>query len=80
MACYRVLMKHAEKLGERQYRLQLITHLKKGRKKSTFRYNPTAVHRKLVSLSSDVLGNRETPKDIMGYLAHDYDFNKERYG
>ena len=90
MKCYRVLQAHAKKVAENEYTIQLAAHLKKGRKHSTFKFTPTEVLNKLVRMSKDVAGTRNTftgkvtykitPKEVMGYIAHDYDFNKERYG
>ena len=85
LAAYRVLMKHAEKVAERQYALQLAAHLKKGRKKSTFKWVPTPVLIKLQNMAAHVVGSRMTkpsitPSQVMSYIAHDYDFQKERFG
>lgn len=105
VAAYKVLQKHAEKVAERQYNLQLEAHLKKGRKKSTFKFTPTTVLNTLIKMSRQVIGTKTakpipknapkgklipfeygevkygiTPKEVMSYIAHDYDFNKERYG
>jgi hypothetical protein len=77
---YRIIQTHAEKVAKRQYDLQLEEHLKKGRKKSTFKFNPTRVQQHLIKLSSDVLGGKASVEDAMSYIAHDYDFQKERYG
>jgi len=90
VACYKVLQAHAEKVAQNTYMEQLQAHLKKGRKKSTFRYQPTEVLEKLVKMSADVMGTKNqktgeirygiTPKEAMSYIAHDYDFQKQRLG
>jgi hypothetical protein len=104
-ACYKVLQAHAYIVAERAYNEQLAHHLKKGRKKSTFKFVPTEVLNKLIKMSKQVVGTMTakpipkgtppgkmvpfkygrvkygiTPAEVMGYLAHDYDFNKARYG
>lgn len=78
--CYHVLQAHAEAVAKRQYALQLAEHLKKGRKKSTFKFKPTRVQQHLIELSSRVLGGKASVESAMAYVAHNYDFKKERYG
>lgn len=39
---------YLERLGFAEYKAQLRQHLKKGRAKSTFRYNPSQYHRNLI--------------------------------
>jgi hypothetical protein len=68
---------------------QLQAHLKKGRAKSTFKFHPTEVLEKLVKMLGDVVGYKNqktgeirygiTPQEAMSYIAHDYDFQKQRY-
>jgi len=89
-ACYRVLQKHAEVIAKKEYASQLSAHLKKGRKRSTFRYSPGSVVNTLVQMSKDVVGTRNTftgkvthkisPKKCMEYIANDGEFNYVRYG
>lgn len=89
-ACYKVLQKHAEIIAKKEYAAQLAQHLKKGRKRSTFRYNPGNVVNKLVQMSKDVAGTQNTftkkvtykttPKKCMEYIANDGEFNYVRYG
>lgn len=105
LAAYRVLLKHAEKVAERQYALQLAEHLRRGLKKSTFKWHPTPVLIRLQKMARQVIGTKRalplpkntppgklvpirygpvrygiTPKEVMSYIAHDYDFQKERFG
>ena len=89
-AAYHVLQKHAEIIAKKEYAQQLAVHLKKGRKKSTFRYSPSDLLNKLVRMSKDVVGTRNThtgkvtykttPKEVMGFIANDGEFNYVRYG
>ena len=77
---YRIFQKHAEEVAKNQFKIQLSEHLKKGRKKSTFKFHPTHVQEHLIKISSDILGGKISIESAMSYVAHDYDFKKERYG
>jgi len=89
-AAYNVLQKHAEIIAKKEYASQLASHLKKGRKKSTFRYSPSDLLNKLVKMSKDVVGTRNaftgkvtyktTPEKVMKFIANDGEFNYVRYG
>lgn len=47
--------KYLQRIGEGEYRAGLAAHLKAGRKRSTYRHNPSEYHRTLV----DFLGKND---------------------
>lgn len=76
---HRALMKAAEKMGWNNYQAGLAAHVRKGRKKHTYRYTPTEEHERVIKASSDVLKGRITPEQAMAML-HEYDIFKQRMG
>jgi hypothetical protein len=89
-ACYDVLQAHAKVIAEKDYQQQYSEHMKKGRSLKTFRFAPSDTLNKLVQMSKDVAGTQNTftgkvtykitPKEVMGYLANDGEFQYRRFG
>ena len=62
--------KYLERLGQSEYEQQLNQHLKRGRRKSTFRYCPTEYHSQLIEcLNKDSEEGFKGLKMLQGYAS-----------
>lgn len=72
---YKALSISAERIGMNAYRQQLAEHKKRGRKPSTFRFNPPQIQRDIVT----AMGDRTiTDEEAMGLIWH-YDAMQLRF-
>lgn len=62
------LARAAERMAAAGFRQQLEAHLKRGRKRSTFRPNPSQALRDVCAARSKVLGGEITPEQAMALL------------
>jgi hypothetical protein len=73
---YRALQTAAERVAANEYAAGLAAHTRAGRKRGTYRHNPSEVHRHLVALMGS---HAATDEEAMAYL-HTYDCLKARLG
>jgi len=76
---YKALEHVGEQIGQNNYRKQLSEHLKKGRKKSTFRFTVTSVHKEIVEAMPKVLRSEISPEEAI-LLIYQYETEQERWG
>lgn len=76
---YAALSKAADKMGARNYRKQMASHKKRGRRASTFKFTVTPAHKKVVEAMPKVLTGKLTTNRAMAIL-HEHDVMDERLG
>ena len=76
---YKALGKAAERMAENNYKSQLAAHLKKGRKKSTFKFSVTPEHKEVVDAMPKVLSKEMTMDEAMSLL-HQHTTSAQRLG
>lgn len=75
---FRALMIAAERIGEKNFRRQYERHIDRGRKSSTFRYDPTPAHRLVVETAEKLGLGQITAEEAMAVL-HIYEVEQERF-
>lgn len=76
---YNALSIAGQRIAENNYRSQMAAHLKKKRKRNTFKFVVTDEHQAVVDAMPKVLSGDLSPNDAMAMLL-DYDTFKQRMG
>ena len=76
---YYALSKAAERIGLNAASVQMQRHLKKGRKRSTFRFDPPQIQRDIIeAMGSRTIADEEAIALLWSYDAMQWRFNSDK--